>query len=205
MKPNRRECTTRREFVKGVTAVAACGAFAGIERLAAASPKAPENKEKLVAPCGLYCGACPMFLATQENDDKRIKAMMQQFGAKEMKFSPADLQCDGCIGGGRIATFCQKCDMRSCAETKQKVARCADCKDFPCTRLTAFNNDGMLHHAEVLENCRRLREAGIKEWAKREEAKWSCPQCKANIAWYDQACSKCGAKRSGRLFPLKQA
>jgi hypothetical protein len=84
------------------------------------------------------------------------------------------------------------------------VTRCADCPDFPCSRITSFNNDGMLHHAEVLENCRQLRNVGIKEWAKREEERWSCPRCRAAISWYDRACSRCGAKRSERLFPLKQ-
>lgn len=202
MKTDKIHTTTRREFVGRITAVAVCGAFARIETVAA---KAPENKELLVAPCGLYCGACPMYLATQENDDTRIKAMLEQFGAKNVKITAADMACDGCIGGGRIAAFCRKCAMRECTEAKPDVMRCADCTDFPCSKITNFNNDGMLHHAEVLDNCRSLREVGIREWAKREEEKWSCPQCNANIAWYDGACSRCGAKRSNRLFPLKQA
>jgi hypothetical protein len=196
--------TTRREFVKEVAGAALVGTLVGMEAAAAAAPKAPENKEKLVAPCGLYCGACPMFLATQENDEKKIDAIVQQFSGRGPKMAAADLQCDGCIGGGRVASFCRACAMRECAENTKKVTRCADCPDFPCSKITKFNNDGMLHHAEVLENCRKLKEAGIKEWTKREEERWRCPQCHANIAWYDKTCSRCGAKRSDRLFPLKQ-
>ena len=196
--------TTRRKFVTETAGAAFIGALAGLEA-AAAAPKAPANKEKLVAPCGLYCGACPMYIASQEKDEKKIEAMAKQFSSGKSKIAVADMQCDGCIGGGRVASFCRKCSMRECAENKQKVTRCSDCKEFPCSLVTNFNNDGMLHHAEVLENCRRLRKVGIKEWTKREEERWSCAECWANIAWYDKACPKCGAKRSVRLFPLKQA
>lgn len=203
MKKHTTQIATRREFVKGITAAAFGCAFA--RRRAVAAAKAPENKELLVAPCGLYCGACPMYLATQDNDDARIKAMLKQFGARDAKITLADIQCDGCIGGGRIAVFCRKCAMRTCAEEKPGVTRCADCPEFPCSKITNFNNDGMLHHAEVLDNCRRLREVGIREWTRREEEKWSCPQCRGPIAWYDRECPRCGAKRSDRLFPLKQS
>jgi hypothetical protein len=196
--------TTRREFVKEMAGAALVGALVGAESVAVAAPKAPENKEKLVAPCGLYCGACPMFLASQDNDEQKVQALLKQFSGRGAKMAPADLQCDGCIGGGRVASFCRICAMRSCAENTKKVTRCADCPDFPCSKITNFNNDGMLHHAEVLANCRKLKEVGIKEWTKREEERWSCTQCHANISWYDKECSKCGAKRSDRLFPLKQ-
>jgi rubrerythrin len=63
----------------------------------------------------------------------------------------------------------------------------------------------MQHHSEVLANLRHIREMGMKEWTKYEEDRWHCPQCRTSLAWYDKACPKCGAKRSDRLFPLKQA
>jgi hypothetical protein len=196
---------TRREFVSELAAAAVVCKLSGMERIAGAVPIAPENREKLVAPCGLYCGACPMYLATQEKDEQKARAIMKGFFAPNSKIALEDIQCDGCIGGGRTAMFCRKCNIRDCAENKQKVTRCSDCKEFSCSLITNFNNDGMLHHAEVLENCRHLRDAGIKEWAKMEEDRWRCPQCRANISWYDPACSRCGAKRSDRLFPLKKA
>jgi len=196
------ENSSRRKFVKDITAMAAVGALSCLKT---ARPAEKGSTEALVAPCGLYCGACPMYLATRDNDQQRIDAMLKQFGARDMKLSLADVQCDGCIAGGRVASFCRKCAMRECAESKPDVTRCSDCSDFPCSKVTNFNNDGMLHHAEVLENCRRLRQAGIKQWAKLEAEKWSCPKCKANIGWYDASCAKCGAPRSDRLFPLKKA
>ncbi len=218
MVDKKNEATSRREFVQGITGAALAGALAsapclgkawsvsGQSASAAAADKSAETVgERLVAPCGLYCGACPMYLASQEKDEQKVKDMMRQFAGSKMQFKPEDLLCDGCIGGGRVAVFCRKCAMRSCADEKANVTRCSDCTEFPCSKVTNFNNDGMQHHSEVLANLRQIRQMGIKEWTRFEEDRWSCPQCRNKISWYDKACSKCGASRSGRLFPLKQA
>ncbi len=184
---------TRREFVIGVAGVAVAGAFAD-----------EKNNEKLVAPCGLYCGACPMYIATQKKDDQQFKELMKGFGRADAPME--DMLCDGCIGGGRLAIFCRKCEILACAKKKSPDSKlCSDCSDFACDRITKFNNDGMLHHAEVLSNLRQIRSVGLKKWAKMEEEKWSCPKCKSPIGWYDPACPKCAEKRSDRLFPLKKA
>jgi len=115
--------------------VAVVGALAGINPSAAAVPKAPENKELLVAPCGLYCGACPMYIATQDKDEKKIDAFMKQGPFSNSKLAAADIKCDGCIGGGQVAVFCRMCNMRECAEKKENVTRCSDCGEFPCSKL----------------------------------------------------------------------
>ena len=218
MATKKRERTTRRKFVQEAAGAAVAGALISVpcigsafaitsqEASAPGSNKTAEGSgERLVAPCGLYCGACPMYLASQEKDDQKLKALMQQFSAGKMQLKQEDLVCDGCIANGRVASFCRRCAIRSCAAGKTNVTRCSDCQDFPCARITNFNNDGMLHHSEVLDNLKHIRETGMKEWAKHEEDRWRCPQCKTPLSWYDKACPKCGAKRSERLFPLKQA
>ena len=210
--------TSRRKFVKEIAGAAVAGALVSAPCMCRAfavnaqdaagtgAKKAVEGSgEKLVAPCGLYCGACPMYLATQENSQQRLNAFAQQFSAGKMQLKLEDVLCDGCIGGGRVASFCRRCAIRSCAEGKSNVTRCSDCPDVPCAKVTNFNNDGMQHHSEVLENVRHLREMGISRWTKYEEDRWHCPQCKEKLSWYDKACPKCGAKRSDKLFPLKQA
>jgi hypothetical protein len=217
MGSERKELTSRRKFVQEVAGAAVAGAlvcapclgkgsvFAGQNAAGPESGKAWDGSERLVAPCGLYCGACPMYLASQEKDEAKFKALMQQFSAGKMQLKQEDLLCDGCIANGRVASFCRKCATRSCAEGKAGVTRCSDCSDFPCARITNFNNDGMLHHAEVLQNLRQIRDMGIQKWTRYEEDRWRCPQCAASLSWYDKACQKCGAKRPDRLFPLKQA
>ena len=183
---------TRRDFVKGVAGTAVVGAL--IE---------PDKGESLVASCGLYCGACPMYLATQSKDESRLKSMFRQFSSSKMNWKMEDLLCDGCRGTGQLATFCRKCAIRDSAATKTKTKLCSDCSEYACTRITAFNNDGMLHHAEVLANLRQLKSVGLKEWAKQEEEKWACPSCRGRMGWYDAKCPKCGTARSSKLFALK--
>jgi hypothetical protein len=219
------ECTTRRMFVKeAAVAVVAGTALVGLDVLSLSTPcmggehfltaqnaavagaksAAEGSGELLVAPCGLYCGACPMYLASQDKDGERFKDLLKQFSAGKMQLKQEDLLCDGCIANGRVASFCRKCALRSCAAGKSNVTRCSDCAEFPCAKITDFNNDGMLHHAEVLANLRQIKEKGVKEWTKSEEDRWRCPQCRKSLGWYDRECSKCGTKRSDRLFPLKQ-
>ena len=187
---------TRREFVAGV---ACCAAVAG--KLAGQEADVSKN-ENLVAPCGLYCGACSMYLATQENNEQRLA---YGFGAGPMKLSLENLRCDGCLGGGRLPGHAQRCAIKECAAVKSKTLRCSDCTEFPCGRITDFNNSGMLHHAEVLSNLRQLRATGIKEWVKREEERWQCPECRTAFSFYEPECSKCKAPRPDKLFPLKNA
>jgi hypothetical protein len=193
-------CTTRREFVERLTGTVIAGALIGIHSAEAVETTA--GGEKLVAVCGLYCGACPMYLATQQNSDEKLNALMKQFGAA---FKKEDLLCDGCLGGGRLFSYCRKCAMRDCTATKQSVKRCSDCSEFACSRITNFNNDGMQHHSEVLANVRQIKEMGLEKWTRHEEDRWHCSQCKTILSWYDPKCPKCGAIRSERLFPLKKA
>jgi hypothetical protein len=215
MASEKKECTTRREFVEKLAATACAGALAGLQIANAAAlqtpnPGTPEKQtagssEKLVAICGLYCGACPAYIATKQNNEEKTKALSQQFGGGRGAFSREDLLCEGCLGGGRLASFCKKCVMRDCSATKSNIKRCSDCSEFPCSRITNFNNDGMPHHSEVLANLRQIKEMGMQKWTRHEEERWRCPQCKTSLAWYDPKCPNCGATRSDRLFPLKKA
>jgi hypothetical protein len=202
--------STRREFCREVAGAAVAGALVTLDAGAAQNQAEkrrvliPTDREHLVAVCGLNCGACPMYLGTHSNDAQKLEALLKQFASRPTKLAKEDLLCDGCLGGNRLASFCRNCAIRLCPQGKTNVVRCSDCQDFPCSRITNFNNDGMLHHAEVLNNLGQIRKMGIRDWAKYDEERWQCPQCRAPIAWYDKTCSSCGAKRSESLFPLKQ-
>jgi hypothetical protein len=73
--------------------------------------------ENLVAVCGLYCGACPMYLATHGNDEQKRKQLVQQFSSGPMKLAWEDIQCDGCLGNGRLALFCLETHPESPSKT----------------------------------------------------------------------------------------
>jgi hypothetical protein len=80
--------------------------------------------------------------------------------------------------------------------------RCSDCEKFPCSRLTNFQNDGMKHHLEILDNLKSLQKMGIKTWAAQEANRWTCLNCTAALSWYDAECPECSTPRPGKLFKL---
>ena len=186
---------TRREFVAGVACCAVAGKLMGQEAGAG-------NNEYLVSPCGLYCGACSAYIATQRAKEQGTAAKPES-GAK--KPSMGNMQCDGCLGGGRIAPHASSCAIKECAASKSKNRLCSDCPEFPCDRITDFNNDGIPHHGEVLENLRQLKAMGLTEWAKHEEDRWRCSKCRTMLSWYDAECPSCKNSRSDKLFPLRKA
>lgn len=162
-----------------------------------------EKNTNLVAICGLYCGACAIYQATQNKDDQKLKDFAEGLSARTGKtFTIEDVVCDGCLANGRLDLWCRTCRMRDCEILQSGKLRCSDCDDFPCAILTAFRDDGMKHHGEISDNLEQLKNMGIEAWAEFEEKRWTCPACGKMIAWYDTACRNCGAPRSKELFRL---
>ncbi len=158
--------------------------------------------EQLIAVCGLYCGACGIYRAQRDNNQQLLEQILQALTSSGQKVTLDELQCDGCLGESRLFPYCRQCAIRLCPQDKPGVTRCSDCPDFPCSRITSFNDDGMRHHAEVLQNLRRIQEIGVKAWFKQEEERWRCPQCKTAADWYDRTCFQCGATQPRRLPSL---
>ena len=157
--------------------------------------------EHLAAVCGLYCGACSLYRARRDDNPQRLEELVKTM-SERWQVKPEEIDCDGCLAGGRLMPYCRQCKMRLCAAEKPEVTRCSDCTDFPCSLITDFNNDGMRHHAEVLDNLRRMREIGLEAWLKKEEERWRCPQCGTPVDWYAQTCFRCGTEQPYRLPSL---
>ena len=163
------------------------------------------NKENLIASCGLYCGACEMYRAVHDNNREKCQALLKAFNARGGNVTLADIECDGCLGGGKLTPWCKECGMRKCEKHKDGNKICSpECGDFPCEQLSNFSTDRMTHHHEVLDNLQRLSKAGIKKHAAAEEKRWLCPQCKMHLSWYDMKCPKCGKERSKKLYKVPE-
>jgi hypothetical protein len=95
---------------------------------------------KLLAYCGLDCGECEAYVATQRNDRAGLEAVARQWAAQ---FGAQDLGadaclCDGCSAGRRTSTaHAATCALRLCA-SKRGVATCAHCPDYGCASLQQF-------------------------------------------------------------------
>jgi hypothetical protein len=95
---------------------------------------------KILAYCGLDCGECEAYLATQKNDrdelEKIAKKWAEAYGAKDCS---ADMcVCDGCPEGKRLSTaHAISCGIRLCASSRQ-VPTCAHCEAYICDTLRQF-------------------------------------------------------------------
>ncbi len=96
----------------------------------------PKNQ----AYCGLDCGECEAYIATQKNDRPGLEAVAKkwaaQFGGKDMGADAC--VCDGCSMGKRVSTaHAVTCGIRVCASSRG-VATCAHCPDYGCATLQGF-------------------------------------------------------------------
>lgn len=108
---------------------------------------------EMIAYCGLDCGKCNAFKATQAKDLERKKHMAKQWTeGVNVEFTPEDIDCDGCMSN-RISGWCRKiCKIRPCAE-QRKVKTCAHCSDYPCGNLKEF----LSNEPVATENLQKIR------------------------------------------------
>ena len=132
--------------------------------------------------CGLYCGACKVFLANQKGLVKEI--------ATEWQMAESDLRCNGCKSNV-VATCSQECEIKACAEEKG-IDFCFQCGDYPCKILNDLKNDDQPHHSIILHNLGLIKEKGIDKWFNDQKIRWSCPTCKEEYSWYEDECLNCG-------------
>ncbi|MGD0279139.1 MAG: DUF3795 domain-containing protein [Smithella sp.] len=116
--------------------------------------------ETMIAYCGIICSKCPVYLATQADDDKAregvAKLWSEQYG---MDIKPQDANCDGCLSrGGRLFSHCRSCAIRVCGMDR-KVSTCAVCADYACGKLKDFHAVAP-HAGRLLEKLRLKSETG---------------------------------------------
>jgi len=99
-------------------------------------------KKKIIAYCGIDCGACPAYVATQ-NDDDVLRARTAKEWSEMFKtdIKAAAINCDGCPNDtARMFNYCGVCGIRQCARAR-KLANCAYCPEYSCAKL----DKGLLH------------------------------------------------------------
>jgi hypothetical protein len=140
-----------------------------------------------VAYCGIYCGACKIFIDTLHNDLDDL--------VKQTRIPEDYLGCEGCRSG-RINLCCMNCGISRCC-IKKKISTCNECEEFPCSVLIAFDSDQYPHHHGVIESLRKLSEVGPDEWLKMQNQRWSCKNCNTPFHWYQSTCEHCNSEVPG--------
>lgn len=139
------------------------------------------------AVCGLYCGACSLFIASRE-DPARLRFLAEQFGLSE-----EEIRCTGCRSKKRGA-FCATCWITACAAGRG-IDFCVECTDYPCVELERFQRERP-HRADLWEDLRQLDLLGAERWQEWVRGKYRCPACGTINSAYDLKCRKCGENPS---------
>ena len=123
---------------------------------------AGDEERALIAPCGIYCGNCPLYVArTDEALRKRI-AEAQGIPVEEI------VLCEGCrplrgqvpVSGGEPV-----CDTYACAVNGKKVEFCYECEDFPCLKLAPCADRAQeIPHNTKIYNLLWLQKLGVDAW-----------------------------------------
>ena len=117
--------------------------------------------EVMAAPCGIDCGLCPLYLAT---NDEALKQRLSGI----LKMPLDKIACAGCR---RIDGYCpvipEQCATWLCVKEKG-VNFCSDCADFPCDKLApcADRASTRPHNIKVFSLALR-KSRGPEEWARR--------------------------------------
>ena len=131
-----------------------------------------DAKRNELAPCGIYCGACPAYFR----------------------------KCFGCSSEIREQERIGKwaCAIRKCCYEKQRLAYCIECGQFPCKslskKLTAPHIDEkrFAYRREIIANLSLMKKLGQSDYLERQRTRWRCKECGQRIVFYYYKCGGCG-------------
>ena len=116
---------------------------------------------------------------------------------KKAQYGPCGLYCGACgatdCGGcrsDRADETAGQCKFRRCSREKN-IEFCCFCGEYPCKELHTFMHDEWPHHWTMEPNLEYIRAHGRQAWLAAQEQQWSCPNCGAQIFWFQKSCS-CG-------------
>ena len=160
-----------------------------------------KNKD-LMAPCGLYCGACGVYIATRDGNDKFKAVLGNLYGSK-----PEETECRGCMQPDppkKLYGYCSTCAIRDCVRTKGFYS-CHQCDEWPCDKIENFalaTGVRVMKRAIPLWRSKvaELGDAeGSVEWARGECERYHCSSCGNPLFRGAQRCRACGHDTSSEL------
>ncbi len=134
--------------------------------------------------CGVFCGACPIMLATQAG---KIDAEQQCYGCKSEK----------------PTGFCATCGIKVCALGKG-FEFCIQCESLKtCELMRAFIADEQYPYGKcVIKNMETIQTTGLQNWVELQAKRWRCKACGAPHSWYHETCPQCGQPVDNYLADL---
>ncbi len=120
------------------------------------------EERALIAPCGAFCGRCPLYLARTD------KAMRQKMADRQGIPLDKVVVCAGCRqlrGKVKVAGGDPICHTYACAVNDRNLEFCYECDNFPCANLLpcADRSREIPHNLKVY-NLVRLQKEGVDAW-----------------------------------------
>ena len=160
------------------------------------------RNRNLMAPCGLYCGACGIYLATRDGNEKFKAIMGNLYGTK-----PAETECLGCMQPDppqKLYGYCSACKIRDCVKAKGYYS-CHQCEEWPCSEIKNFPlATGRRVMQRAIPAWRQKvaaqgDEQGSLEWARQECERYHCSSCGSPLFRGSQRCRACKKDVAGEL------
>ncbi len=110
-----------------------------------------EERLELVAPCGLDCGICELYLC---KDNTQLYNVLVEKGVPKEK-----IPCKGCRSiKGNCPGIRSTCETYQCI-VQNKIEFCSDCTEFPCVKVhpSANRADTLPHNMKVFNLCTMKR------------------------------------------------
>ena len=132
------------------------------------------NRFDTLAPCGVYCGACPSFNKT----------------------------CNGCSSEDKNQDRCSKwgCKIRVCCYNEKGLDYCIDCEQFPCKVIdkkfnTHQGDQRYQYRHEIPKVFNRLKTMSIGDYLEFQKQRWRCRSCGGTVYFYYYRCNTCGKEQ----------
>ena len=125
---------------------------------------ASAEERTLIAPCGIYCGGCPLYVARTDETLRQKIAERQGIPVEKVRL------CAGCRPSkGRVSVAGDGvCDTYACAVDDKRVEFCYECEGFPCLKLAPCADRAQeIPHNTKVYNLVLLRKLGIDAWIER--------------------------------------
>lgn len=142
----------------------------------------------LVGKCGLYCGACAIYVA-RDSEEWRNKI------AKNHNCRPDQVACNGC-GGLTSECWGNGCKVVLCTRAKG-LSYCHECPEYEngtCERFEALSQSYSKVGVDLRANLHKIKEGKVQEWLRESAERFKCPECGGSISVWFTECQHCGAR-----------
>ena len=146
-----------------------------------------EIKKELLAPCGLYCGVCSIYIAHRDNNLKFKEKLLPIY--KAFAKSVDDIKCTGCLSDKEVFPVCRVCAIKNCVKEKG-LEGCHQCDEFPCKYINNFPI--AIGKKVIMRAIPQWREWGTEKWVEEEENRYHCPECGNPLFRGAKRCNACG-------------